>query len=269
MRVLLTGRSGQVGAELERILEEVIATDRAALDLADPGAIRRVMREVRPEVVVNAAAYTAVDRAEAERELATKVNAVAPAVLAEEAKRLGALLVHYSTDYVFDGSKGAPYAETDAPNPLSAYARSKLEGESRIRAAGCRHLILRMSWVYGPRASNFYQIIRRKAQAGEPMRMVDDQTSVPTSSAFLASYTAILLKTGADGLLHIVPSGQATRHEFAREVVKAPRSSSRVDAARTSDFPAAARRPAYSVLDNRRAGAVLGARLPHWKDLLT
>lgn len=268
MRILLTGRGGQVGSELERALGDVIATDRSSLNLEDKVEIRRVVREANPEVIINAAAYNAVDKAESEHELALRVNGVAPGVMAEEAKRLGALLVHYSTDYVFDGSKGSPYVETDAPNPVSRYGRTKLEGEERIRASGCRHLILRTSWVYGPRATNFYQVIRRKAEAGEPIRMVDDQTSVPTSSAFLASYTAILLKAGAAGLLHVVPSGQATRYDFAREVVKALRSSSRVEAARTADFPAAARRPAYSVLDNRRLAALLGRPLPDWRELL-
>jgi len=268
LRILLTGRGGQVGAELARMLEGVAATDRAALDLADAEAIRRVIRDIKPEVIINAAAYNAVDRAESEQELALRVNGAAPGVMAEEAKRLGALLVHYSTDYVFDGAKGSPYVEGDAPKPLSAYGNSKLEGEERVRASGCRHLILRTSWVYGPRAANFYQVIRRKAQAGEPMRMVDDQTSVPTSSTFLASHTAILLKAGATGLLHLVPSGQATRHEFACEVVRALRSASRVDPARTADFPTAARRPVYSVLDNRRVVDLLGRPLPDWRELL-
>jgi dTDP-4-dehydrorhamnose reductase len=189
-------------------------------------------------------------------------------VLAEEAKRLGALIVHYSTDYVFDGEKRSPYTEDDAPNPLSHYARTKLEGDRAIAASGCRHLTIRTSWVYSPRATNFYQIILRKAQANEPMRMVDDQTSVPTPSAFIAEYTKALLERNASGLLHLVPSGQATRYEFARAVVQATGSRSRVEAARTSDFPGAAQRPAYSVLDNRRAGAVLGLQLPTWKDFL-
>jgi len=268
LRILLTGRGGQVGAELERALGEVIATDRSILNLEDPDAIRRVVREARPEVIINAAAYTAVDKAESEQELARRVNAVAPGVMAEEAKRLGALLVHYSTDYVFDGSKGSPYVESDAPRPLSVYSKTKLEGEERVRGSGCRYLILRTSWVYGPRAANFYQIIRRRAQAGEPMRMVDDQTSVPTSSAFVASYTGTLLRTGAAGLLHLVPSGRATRYGFACEVVKRMGSASRVEPARTAEFPADAQRPPYSVLDNRRAEAALGALLPHWKDLL-
>jgi len=271
LRILLTGRNGQVGWELERalpVLGDVIATDRQTLNLADPEAIRRTVREVKPDLIVNAAAYTAVDRAETERDAAIQVNAVAPGVLAEEAKRLGALLVHYSTDYVFDGERRTPYLETDTPNPLSHYAFTKLEGERAIAASGCRHLILRTSWVYGPRASNFYQIIRRKAQANEPMQMVDDQTSVPTTSAFLALHTMALLKADVSGLLHLVPSGQATRYEFALEVVKASRSGSKVERAKSTDFPAAAGRPAYSVMDNRKAAGMFGQTLPQWRDLI-
>jgi dTDP-4-dehydrorhamnose reductase len=271
LRILLTGRNGQVGWELERALPalgEVIATDRKALDLANPDAIRRVVREAKPGVIVNAAAYTAVDKAESERDAAMQVNGIAPGVLAEEAKRLGALLVHYSTDYVFDGEKRSPYREDDAPNPISHYAHTKLHGERAIAASGCRHLTLRTSWVYGPRAANFYQIIRRKAAAGEPMRMVDDQTSVPTPSGFLARETIVLLQKEASGLLHLVPSGEATRYEFAREVVRATGSRSQVDAVSTDHFPSAARRPAYSVLDNQRAQRLLGVVLHDWKGLL-
>jgi dTDP-4-dehydrorhamnose reductase len=176
--------------------------------------------------------------------------------------------VHYSTDYVFDGAKQSPYREADAPNPLSHYGSSKVEGERAIAASGCRHLVLRTSWVYSPRATNFYSLIRRKALAHEPMRMVDDQTSVPTPSVFLASHTMGLLREGAEGLLHLVPSGQATRYQFARAVARALRSRSSVDPARTEDFPSPARRPAYSVLDNRKAAAVLGAPLPAWEELL-
>ena len=271
MRILLTGRNGQVGWELERVLQasgELCATDRTSLDLNDNDAIRRTVRDVKPDVIINAAAYTAVDKAEAERELATQINAVAPGVLGEEAKRLGALLVHYSTDYVFDGNKRSPYTEDDTPNPLSHYARSKLEGERAISASGCRHLILRTSWVYGPRTRNFYRLIADKARANEPMRMVDDQTSVPTPSRFLAQHTAALLQRTVTGLLHLVPSGQATRYGFAREVVRALGSISHVEPARSSEFPSAAVRPMYSVLDNRRVAALLRATLPHWKSLL-
>lgn len=272
MRILLTGRNGQVGWELERVLPpigEVIAADRTTLDLADSDMVRRAVRDTKPGVLVNAAAYTAVDKAEDERERATQVNATAPGVLGEEAKRLGALLVHYSTDYVFDGNKRAPYTEDDAPNPLSHYARTKLDGERAIAASGCRHLILRTSWVYGPRTRNFYRIIADKARANEPMRIVEDQTSVPTPSTFLAQCTARLLTRSAEGLLHLVPSGQASRYEFACEVVRALGSASHVEPARTSDFPSPAARPTYSVLDNRRAAGLLQKDVAHWKSLLS
>lgn len=272
MRILLTGRNGQTGWELERILPalgEVTATDRSTLDLAQPDAIRRAVRETKPGVIINAAAYNAVDKAESERDLAMRVNATCPGVLAEEARRLGALLVHYSTDYVFDGQKDSPYTEADAPGPLSHYAHTKLEGERAVAASGCRNLTLRTSWVYGPRAANFYQVIRRKAEAGEAMRMVEDQTSVPTPSIFLAEQTLALLRAQATGLLHLVPSGHATRFDFAREVVKVLRSESRLEPARTAEFPSPARRPSYSVLDNRKAASVLGGVLPDWQSLLS
>jgi dTDP-4-dehydrorhamnose reductase len=270
LKILLTGRDGQVGSELARLLPalgELVATSRKELDLGDADAIRRVVRDAKPRLIVNAAAYTAVDKAEAEPELALRVNGIAPGVLAGEAKRHGALLVHYSTDYVFDGSKRSPYAEDDAPRPLSVYGRSKLDGEARIRAAGCRHLILRTSWVYGPRAANFYRIIERKALAGEPMRMVDDQTSVPTTAQFLARHTVALLKKEATGLLNLVPSGQASRYDFAREVVRVLNSPAKVERAKTADFPSPAARPAYSVLDNRKAAALLGP-LSSWQAAL-
>ena len=272
MRILLTGRNGQVGGELARALPalgELIATDRSTLDLSHADDVRRIVREVKPQLIVNAAAYTAVDRAEMERDAALQANAVAPGVLGEEAKRLGALLVHYSTDYVFDGEKRSPYLETDPPNPISHYAFTKLEGERAVAASGCRHLILRTSWVYGPRASNFYQIIRRKAEANEPMRMVDDQTSVPTPSSFVASYTVELLAGKSEGLLHLVPSGQATRYEFAREVIRALKSRSTLEAARSDSFPSPARRPAYSVMSNAQAGRALGRALPAWQHLVS
>jgi dTDP-4-dehydrorhamnose reductase len=271
LRILLTGRNGQVGWELARVLPalgELIATDRGTLDLADPASIRRAIGQAKPDIVVNAAAYTAVDKAEADRELAMQVNRDAPGVLGEEAKRLGALLVHYSTDYVFDGEKRTPYTEADVPGPLSHYARSKLEGERAVVASGCRHLILRTSWVYGPRAANFYRVIERKARANEPMLMVDDQTSVPTPGAFLATCTADLLKTDASGLLHLVPSGQATRYGFACEVVRTMKSRSTVEAVKSDRFPSAARRPVYSVMSSAGAGRLLGATLPDWRVLL-
>jgi len=263
LRVLLTGRNGQVGWELARLLPpaELIATGRAQLDLADQAAIRRVVREAKPQLIVNAAAYTAVDKAEAEPDLAMRINGIAPGVLAEEAKRLGALLVHYSTDYVFDGTKSTAYTEDDAPNPHSVYGRSKLAGERAVQASGCRHLILRTSWVYGPRGKNFFLTIAAKARAGERLRVVDDQRGVPTTSAFLAERTLALIARDASGLLHLVPAGETTWYGFAREIVQLTGSRSEVQPIKT------ARRPANSVLDNRRAAAILGEP-PHWRELL-
>jgi dTDP-4-dehydrorhamnose reductase len=259
VRVLLTGRNGQVGWDLERLLDEVVATDRATLDLSGDGIATFVSR-VKPDLIVNAAAYTAVDRAESEKDLCFRINATAPGILAEAAKRLGALLVHYSTDYVFDGEKRAAYVEEDAPNPVNVYGASKLEGEKRIRASGCRHLILRSSWVYAPRGRNFYLTMRN---AKQPLRVVDDQRGVPTSSRFLAEHTISLLKKGVEGLLHLVPSGQTTWHGFAREILGAKADITPIP---SSDFKTAARRPANSLLDNRRAQALLGP-LPDWREV--
>ena len=258
MRVLLTGRHGQVGWDLERLLDDVVATDRGTLDLAGNG-IAEVVSRVKPEVIINAAAYTAVDKAESEKDLAMRVNGVAPGILAEQAKRLGALLVHYSTDYVFDGEKKTPYVEDDRTNPLGVYGASKLEGERRIQASGCRHLILRTSWVYAPRGRNFFLTMRN---AKQPLRVVDDQRGVPTSSRFLAENTIALIGK-AEGLLHLVPSGATTWYGFAREIL-----GEKADIApiRSSEYKTPARRPANAVLDNARARALLGA-LPDWRDV--
>src|SRR3954469_23135965 len=180
VNVLLTGRGGQVGSELQAILHPAVATDHAMLDLANAVAISRTVRDAKPDVIVNAAAYTAVDKAESEPDLAMRVNGIAPGVLAEEAKRLGALLVHYSTDYVFDGSKPSPYGEDDVPNPLNAYGHSKLAGERAVCQADGRHLILRTSWVYGPRGRNFYLTMAARASKGDRLRVVNDQRGIPT-----------------------------------------------------------------------------------------
>ncbi len=271
MRILLTGRNGQVGWELERALPalgEVLATDRTKLDLADLDAVRRIVREAKPGIIVNAAAYTAVDKAESEPELAMRINGEAPGVLAEEAALSGALLVHYSTDYVFDGKKAGAYSEEDATSPSSAYGRSKLEGERRIAASGAAHLVLRTSWVYGPRGRNFYLTIRRKAEAGERLRVVADQHGVPTTSAFLARETVALLGRGARGLFNLVPSGATTWHGFACAIVAAIGVQVPVDAVATTDYPTPARRPANSALDNGKAAQCLGRALPDWRELL-
>ncbi len=265
MKILLTGRTGQVGWELERALPElgeVIATDRGVLDLVEKEAIQKALRREKPQIIVNAAAYTAVDKAESEKELCMQINGVAPGVLAEEARRLGALLVHYSTDYVFDGEKKSPYLEDDAPNPVNAYGAAKLEGERRIRESGCRHLILRTSWVYGPRGRNFFLTMRN---ARPPLRVVDDQRGVPTSSAFLAEHTLALLRKDASGVVHLVPSGATTWYGFAREILGEKADLTPI---RSSEYKTAARRPASSVLANARAASLLGRPLPPWQAVL-
>jgi len=274
LRILLTGRNGQVGWELERKLAplgEVIATDRATLDLADPDAVRRVVRVTKPDVIVNAAAYTAVDKAESEPELAMRINGFAPGVLAEEAKRLGALLLHYSTDYVFDGEKATPYVEDDPPNPLNVYGRTKLEGERAIQASECRHLILRTSWVYGARGKNFLLTILRLAGERQELRVIDDQVGAPTTSGMIAAATAVLLPgvmkdAQAQSLYHISASGATSWYGFAREILMRTGLRNRVIPISSRQYSAAARRPRKSVLDNGLIIARLGIRLATWMD---
>ena len=269
MRVLLTGRNGQVGWELERSLGplgELIATDRAVLDLADPESIRRAVREARPAVIVNAAAYTAVDRAEAEPDDARRINAAAPGVLAAEARRMGALLVHYSTDYVFDGAKEAPYTEEDLANPLNVYGRSKLEGEQAIVASGCHHLILRTSWVYSGRGNNFLRTILRRARQQPELRVVNDQIGAPTSAAAIARATAAVLRNvRREGIFHMSASGKTSWHGFAEAIVAHAGLATRIVGIRSEDYPAAARRPRNSLLDNAKLNAVFGIALEDWR----
>jgi dTDP-4-dehydrorhamnose reductase len=288
-KILLTGKNGQVGWELRRTLMplgEIVATDREEMDLTDPVAVRRLIREVKPHILVNPGAYTAVDRAESEPELAMKINAQAPGVMAEEAARLGALLVHYSTDYVFDGRKEQPYAEEDAPNPLNVYGRSKLAGEEAIRASGALHLILRTSWVYGLRGKNFLLTVLRLAREREELRIVADQFGAPTWSRLIAEATALMIaRSTADGLFapgersgiyHLSCNGQASWHEFARTIREnaiaaglLPENCARIEAIPSSDYPTPARRPAYSVLANDKLRSTFGLRLPDWREALT
>lgn len=271
MRILLTGRTGQVGWELERALArlgEVFATDRAALDLADKDAIRSAVREAAPDVIVNAAAYTAVDRAESEPQVAMEINGTAPGVLALEARRCGALLIHYSTDYVFDGRSSVPYVEQDEPRPLNTYGRTKLAGEQAVSASGCRFLILRSSWIYAPRGKNFFLTIGRKALSGEVIRVIADQRGVPTESKFIAEMTAALIQRKFEGMLNVVPSGETTWHGFASAIVKAMHIEGVVQPILTTDYASPIRRPAYSVLGNKQLCQVLGRDLPLWDYLL-
>lgn len=294
IRVLVTGARGQVGGELVRELEgraEVVAHDRATLDLADPGAIAARIREARPDVILNAAAYTAVDRAEAEEPMARAVNSLAPAVIAEEAKRAGALLVHYSTDYVFDGTKRRPYVESDATRPLNAYGRTKLEGERAVLTSGCAHLILRTSWVYGSRGSNFMLTMLRLAATKDEVRVVDDQRGAPTTSRQLARATLDVLTRGerlraigaadvarakeAGGLYHAAAAGETTWYGFAQAIFAAwsRRAGGGLAVPRlipipASEYPTAARRPAYSVLSSAKLDESFGVRLSEWREAL-
>jgi dTDP-4-dehydrorhamnose reductase len=281
MRILLTGAGGQVGFELARTLAplgELHAFDHAHLDLADPAALVEACRALQPELIVNAAAYTAVDKAESEPGLAHAVNARAPGVLAGEAGRLGAVLVHYSTDYVFDGSKRAPYAEDDPPRPLNAYGRSKLEGELAIAASGCRHLVFRTSWVYGPRGRNFLATMLSLAATRDEVRVVDDQRGAPTSSLFLAEATARALAAippegVASGVYHLAAAGKTSWAGFARAIFDRAKGrrgfrAPRVVPIASAEYPTAARRPPYSVLSHRKFTAAFGFAPSSWETQL-
>jgi dTDP-4-dehydrorhamnose reductase len=273
VRILLTGPTGQVGWELERALPalgEVIAVDRSTLDLADADAIRRAVREAKPDVIVNPAAYTAVDRAESEPELARQINGVAPGVLAEEAKRADALLVHYSTDYVFDGKKTAPYTEDDSPNPLSVYGRTKLEGERAVAASGCRYLTLRTSWVYASRGKNFLLTILRLARTQPELRIVDDQHGAPTWARDIALATRQLAEhPPPSGLYHLTAAGETTWYGFAREILRVAQSDTKIRPIRTVDYPLPAIRPSNSVLGNAKLYRAATVALPEWSASLS
>ena len=283
-RILLLGRDGQVGWELQRSLAplgEIIAPGLAEVKLEQFDTLRAAVRNHAPQVIVNAAAYTAVDGAEAEPDLAMTVNGHAVRVLAEEAGKLGALLVHYSTDYVFDGAKRAPYTEDDAPNPLGVYGRTKLEGDLAIQASGCRHLIFRTSWVYAARGGNFVKTILRLARERDELKVVADQTGAPTSAELIADVTALCAGyvrhcperfAGADGIYNLVASGETSWHNYARFVVeRAARlglplklASGAIRAVATGEYPLPARRPANSRLATDKLSRVFGIELPRW-----
>ncbi len=296
-RVLLTGRNGQIGSALERILAdtaELKALGRQELDLANADNIRDAIRAFKPHLIVNAAAYTAVDRAESEEALAHKINAEAPAVMAEEAKKAGAALVHYSTDYVFDGLKNQPYTEEDASNPLSAYGRTKLAGEKAIEQTGGRYAIFRTEWVYATRGKNFLLTILRLASEREELRIVCDQSGAPTWSRAIAEATAKIVldewrRAGGElfgdrtGIYHMTAAGETTWHDFAVAIIERARHCEggaawlnkttgesglkvqRVLPIATKDYPTVARRPAYSVLSNARLQATFGVKLADWR----
>ncbi|MCG8989518.1 dTDP-4-dehydrorhamnose reductase [Delftia acidovorans] len=289
MKLLLLGRNGQVGWELQRSLAplgELIALDRQGDaggqglcgDLSRLDELARTVRALRPDVIVNAAAHTAVDKAESEPDQARLLNALAPQVLAREAAQTGALLVHYSTDYVFDGSGSAARTETEATAPLSVYGSSKLEGEQLILASGCRHLIFRTSWVYAARGGNFAKTMLRLAQEREALSVIDDQWGAPTGADLIADVTAHAIRQlqrqpGDQGLYHLVAGGETTWHAYASHVIakarelapERPWKVQRIAAVPTSAFPTPAQRPHNSRLNTNRLQQTFGLRLPHWQ----
>ena len=299
--ILLTGKAGQVGSGLNRLLPrlgQVIAPERNELDLREPEQIRQVMRSVKPQLVVNAAAYTAVDAAETDEANAFAVNAEAPRVVAEEAKKISAVLVHFSTDYVFDGSNKVPYVETDPVNPLNAYGRTKLAGEQAIRNSGAAHLIFRTAWIYATHGRNFLLTILRLATEREELKIVRDQIGAPTCAADIAAATAKILTNiyarndSADafskvsGTYHMTAAGEATWYDFTKAILEEaahasqdlswfaaatqgrPLLARRIVPITASEYASRTPRPAYSVLSNARLTQTFGIALPDWRTQL-
>jgi dTDP-4-dehydrorhamnose reductase len=283
MKIVLVGKGGQVGRELVGSLAaigDMAAFDRAGADLERPDQLSSLLHRERPDVIVNAAAYTAVDKAESEPDRARLVNETAVATLAQAAADLGATLVHYSTDYVFDGTKPGRYVETDEPHPLSVYGATKLGGERAVAAAGCRHWIFRTTWVYATHGHNFIRTMLRLGRDRDELRVVDDQFGVPTAARLIAEVTAACigrLATGSppsSGVYHLAPHGETTWCRFARAILAAARergvplrcSPENVVGIGTADYPLPARRPANSRLDTTKLETALNIRLPEWQD---
>lgn len=284
MKILLTGKNGQVGFELRRslaLLGEVVAVDVPDCDLSDSAAVTALVQSVRPQVIVHPAAYTAVDKAESDQATAHAVNAVAPGVLAQQARALDALLVHYSTDYVFDGTQSGAYSEEDAPNPQSVYGATKLAGERAVQDSGARHLILRTSWVVGAHGGNFAKTMIRLACERETLSVVADQFGAPTSAALLADLTAHLVRQANAapddfpyGLYHAVAGGETSWHAYASHVIERARAAGKpvrippgaIQAIATADYPTPAQRPANSRLSTAKLCNAFGLRLPPWQE---
>ena len=295
MRILLTGKRGQIGAKLAVLLArlgDVAAFDRHELDLLNPAHVRRAIRDAQPNMIVNAAAYTSVDQAEREEKQARIINVDAPALMAEEAKRIGASLVHYSTDYVFDGSSSLPYTETDQPNPINVYGKTKLAGEEAIRAVGAQHLIFRTAWVYGTTGRNFLLTVLRLLTEREELKVVNDQFGAPTWSQEIATGTERILRQfsqqGRDsiskfgGTYHMTAASKTSWFQFAKMILEEASRMPRgipwfetatkgqplvtrcVTAITTEEYPMPARRPSYSVLSNSRLKQDFGFELPAW-----
>jgi dTDP-4-dehydrorhamnose reductase len=289
MKILLFGKGGQVGWELQRSLSplgEVVAlgTDSQHLcgDFTDLDGIVKTVRAVAPDVIVNAAAYTAVDKAESEPDLSRTVNALAPGLLAQEAQRSGAWLIHYSTDYVFDGSGDKPWQETDPVAPLSVYGKTKLEGEQAIRDTDCRHLIFRTSWVYAARGGNFAKTMLRLAAERDRLSVINDQIGAPTGADLLADITAHAIRAAlqhpeVSGVYHLAANGQTSWHDYARYVIEFARQAGikikvapeAIQPVPTSAFPLPAPRPKNSRLDTGKLQNTFGLNLPHWQSGIT
>jgi dTDP-4-dehydrorhamnose reductase len=296
-RILITGATGQIGWQLQRTLAplgDVIACTRSELDFAQPEQVAKVIHDRKPDIVVNAAAYTSVDRAESEPDLTHTVNAETPGRIAEELARTGGLLVHYSTDYVFDGSKPGPYDEDDSTGPLNVYGRSKLAGEQAIAASGCPHIILRTTWVYDIRGKNFLRTVLRLAREREELTMIADQHGAPTWARSIAEATAQIVARciqhhdtgdwGYNGTFHLTAAGETTWAGFAEQILDeyeslaewpadteewgSPLLAKRVVPIPSEQYPTPARRPANSVLSNRKLRETFGLLLPDWRDLL-
>jgi dTDP-4-dehydrorhamnose reductase len=280
--ILILGASGQVGTELQQSFADagdVAACDRRTTDLSRPEELRSVIRRLRPSVILNAAAYTAVDKAESEPELAMTINGAAPGVIAEEAAKLAALFVHYSTDYVFNGAKKSPWVETDPTHPLNMYGQSKLAGERAIQQVGGRYLIFRTSWVYGPRGHNFLRTMLRLGREREQLKIVDDQFGAPTSSLAIAKATRAIVDKALvtlpeSGVYHMTSSGETTWYRFAQEIFSRyhQQTGEKIPAVipiSSSEYPTPATRPSNSVLSNEKLQRTFGTALPDWRSALS
>lgn len=288
MKILLFGKNGQVGWEIHRSLiplGDVIALGREDADFTDPESLRSLVRTYNPDVIVNAVAYTAVDKAEEDEEAATIINSRAPGVLAEEALKLNALLVHYSTDYVFDGASSDPYLETDQTSPVSVYGRTKLAGEQVVQSSGCDYVLLRTSWVYASRGHNFLLTILKLAMEREELKIVFDQVGSPTSARLIADTTLVILQQSikerlqgqfSSGLYHLTASGSTSWHGFAREIIEVAQDKyspqlkiKALYGIPSSDYPTPAKRPMNSLLSQEKLQTRFNVKMPSWKVALS
>jgi len=285
MKILLTGKTGQIGKELNNIvgdLGNLITVDREQLDLSKPNSIEPVILDIKPDIIINPAAYTAVDKAEEEPDLAMTVNAIAPGLLAKAAKKVGAGMVHYSTDYVFDGCSGIPYKEEDPPNPLNVYGQSKLAGEKAVAKIEIPFLIIRTGWVYSIHGKNFFRTIKKLAKEKDILQVIDDQIGAPTWARSLAQRTHQTLKQclnkkwlenkdpSLSGIFHLTCQGKTSWHGFAREILNMSDVSKNIKliAIPTSDYHTPATRPSNSLLNNEKIQKVFGLDMPNWEDAL-